>query len=104
MLRVHKLLHDAPDLMTGLWEFLGEDPIPIEELEASIEQKGGKQKQEMQPLPQKRKRKEKDGSGKAGSSKVHFLCRVRYLNLTLPAEAQKQTRRPPDAPSRSSLR
>ena len=74
MLRVHKLLHDAPDLMTGLWEFLGEDPIPIEELEASIEQKGMKLKQETQSLPQKRKRKDKekerDGSGKASSSKV----------------------------------
>jgi len=72
MLRVHKLLHDAPDLMNGLWEFLGEDPIPIEELEASIEQRGSKQKQEGHSLPQKRKRKEKerDGSGKASSSKV----------------------------------
>lgn len=78
MLRVHKLLHDAPDLMTGLWEFLGEDPIPIEELEASIEQKGGKQTQETQVLPQKRKRRdrerEKDGGGKAGSSKVRSCC------------------------------
>ncbi|KAF9652603.1 hypothetical protein BDM02DRAFT_3153710 [Thelephora ganbajun] len=75
MLRVHKLLHDAPDLMNGLWEFLGEDPIPIEELEASVEPKGSKPKQEPQNLPQKRKRKdkerEKDGSGKAGSSKRH---------------------------------
>ena len=74
MLRVHKLLHDAPDLMNGLWEFLGEVPIPIEELEASIEQKGIKQKQEIQSLPQKRKRKDKekerDGTGKASSSKV----------------------------------
>ena len=78
MLRVHKLLHDAPDLMTGLWEFLGEDPIPIEELEASVEQKGTKQKLEMQSLPQKRKRKdkekEKDGISKAGSSKVRSHC------------------------------
>ena len=78
MLRVHKLLHDAPDLMTGLWEFLGEDPIPIEELEASVEQKGSKQKPEIQSLPQKRKRKdkekEKDGIGKAGSSKVRSCC------------------------------
>lgn len=74
MLRVHKLLHDAPDLMTGLWEFLGEDPVPIEELEGSTEPKGSKVKQEPQPLPQKRKRKdkerEKDGSSKVGSSKV----------------------------------
>ena len=78
MLRVHKLLYDAPDLMTGLWEFLGEDPVPIEELEASVDQKGSKQMQETQPLPQKRKRKdrekEKDGIGKAGSSKVRS-CR-----------------------------
>jgi len=46
--------------MTGLWEFLGEDPVPIEELEASAEPKGGKQKQETHNLPQKRKRKDKD--------------------------------------------
>ena len=68
MLRVHKLLYDAPDLMTGLWEFLGEDPMPIEELEASTEPKGAKVKLEPQSLPQKRKRKdndkEKDGSGR----------------------------------------
>ena len=108
MLRVHKLLHDAPDLMTGLWEFLGEDPIPIEELEASIEQKGIKLKQEGQSLPQKRKRKDKekerDGSGKASSSKVRSRCSGRYSNLTPPAEAQKQTRGSQNAPPRSSLR
>ena len=93
MLRVHKLLYDAPDLMTGLWEFLGEDPVPIEELEASSEPKGGKVKQEPQSLPQKRKRKdkerEKDGSGKVGSSKVCSCCRGRYSILSLLAEVQK---------------
>jgi paired amphipathic helix protein Sin3a len=82
MLRVHKLLHDAPDLMTGLWEFLGEDPVPIEELEGSTEQKGTKAKQETQTLPQKRKRKdkekEKDGSGKVSSSKVRSYRWGRY--------------------------
>jgi len=75
MLRVHKLLYDAPDLMTGLWEFLGEDPIPIEELEGSGEPKPSKQKPEMQYLPQKRKRKEKDGSGKVRSTKVRSLSK-----------------------------
>jgi len=108
MLRVHKLLHDAPDLMNGLWEFLGEDPIPIEELEASIEQRGIKQKQEAQSLPQKRKRKDKekerDVNGKASSSKVRPCCLGRRSGLTSSAEAQKQTRGPPNAPSRSSLR
>lgn len=78
MLRVHKLLHDAPDLMTGLWEFLGEDPIPIEELEASTEPKASKVKQEPQSLPQKRKRKdkekEKNESGKVGIGKVRSYC------------------------------
>ena len=29
MLRVHKLFHDAPDLMAELWEFLGEDPVTL---------------------------------------------------------------------------
>jgi len=95
MLRVHKLLHDAPDLMTGLWEFLGEDPVPIEELEASGEPKGSKVKQEPQSLPQKRKRKdkekEKDGSGKVDSSKVRYRCRGRCSYLNLLTEAQNQT-------------
>lgn len=76
MLRVHKLFHDAPDLMNGLWEFLGEDPIPIEELEASAEPKGSKLKQEPQYLPQKRKRKdkerEKDDNGV--TTKVRSCC------------------------------
>ena len=78
MLRVHTLLYDAPGLMTGLWEFLGEDSIPIEELEASSEPKGRKVKQEPQFLPQKRRRKdkekEKEGSGKVGPSKVRSCC------------------------------
>ena len=77
MLRVHKLFYDAPDLMNGLWEFLGEDPIPIEELEASAEPKGSKLKQEPQSLPQKRKRKDKEREkdDKGVSSKVRFRCR-----------------------------
>lgn len=74
MLRFHKLLHDAPDLMTGLWEFLGSDPVPFEELDASGDPTGSKLKEEPQSLPQKRKRKEKerekDGSGKGISIKV----------------------------------
>lgn len=95
MLRVHKLLHDAPDLMNGLWEFLGEDPIPIEEMEVPTEPKGSKLKQEPQSLPQKRKRKdkerEKDGGSKGVSSKVRSHYRNRYSMLTFEAEAQKQT-------------
>ena len=91
MLRVHKLFHDAPDLMNGLWEFLGEDPIPIEELEASTEPKGGKLKQEPEPLPQKRKRKEKEKDGKVASGKVRSCCRGQHTELTLMAETQKQT-------------
>jgi hypothetical protein len=91
MLRVHKLLYDAPDLMNGLWEFLGEDPVPIEEMEASTEPKGSKLKQEPPSLPQKRKRKdkerEKDGNGKGVSSKVRCRCRGRYTELTLMTEA-----------------
>lgn len=77
MLRVHKLFHDAPDLMNGLWEFLGEDPIPIEELEASVEIKGSKLTQEPQTLPQKRKRKDKEREkeDKGASSKVHSCYR-----------------------------
>jgi hypothetical protein len=95
MLRVHKLLHDAPDLMNGLWEFLGSDPVPIEELEASADPKGGKPEQEPQSLPQKRKRKDKemerDGSGKGSSGKVRSCCRTRHVGLIFVAEAQKQT-------------
>lgn len=91
MLRVHKLLHDAPDLMNGLWEFLGEDPVPIEEMEGSTEPKGSKLKQESQPLPQKRKRKDKEregnGSVKGIPGKVRSRCRERYTELTLMAEA-----------------
>ena len=100
MLRVHKLFYDAPDLMNGLWEFLGEDPIPIEELEASAEPKGSKLKQEPQSLPQKRKRKDKERGkdGKGIPGKVS-CCRGQHPELTLIAEAQEQTRRSPNAPS-----
>lgn len=95
MLRVHKLFHDAPDLMNGLWEFLGEDPIPIEELEASAEPKGNKPKQEPQSLSQKRKRKEKerekDGKGIPTKVRSSYSYRGSYTELTLMTEAQKQT-------------
>ena len=101
MLRVHKLFHDAPDLMNGLWEFLGADPISIEELEASAEPNGSKLKQEPQSLPQKRKRKdkerEKDSNGV--SSKVRLCCRGQHAQLNSIAEAQRQTRRSSNAPS-----
>ena len=95
MLRVHKLLHDAPDLMNGLWEFLGEDPVPIEQMEALSEPKGSKLKQEPQPIPQKRKRREKerekDGSGKGISGKVCHLVQKRRAWLTPMLAAQRQT-------------
>lgn len=75
MLRVHKLFHDAPDLMVALWEFLDEEPVPIEELEGSIKPKESELKEEPRYFLRKRKPKEeKDRSSQVSSSKV-LSCR-----------------------------
>ena len=92
MLRLHKVLHDVPDLMAELWEFFGEEPIPIEELEASVKPKGSKAQEE------------EDKSSQVRPSGVRSCRWGRNLKLILMAEAQARTSDPPDTPSRNPLR
>lgn len=74
MLKIYKLWRDAPDLMTELWGFLGEEPKSIEEFEALVEVEEAERTQEPRhDLPKwETKGEQKAASGQSAPDVVPF--------------------------------
>ena len=68
--QLRNLFHDAPDLMDGLWEFLGEEPIPVEEPKAPVKPRETKYVEGVR-YPSPKRKHEETATVRSSSSKVH---------------------------------
>lgn len=67
--QLRSLFHDAPDLMDGLWEFLGEEP-PVEEQKAPVKSREIKSVEGVR-YPSPKRKHEETASVRPSSSKVY---------------------------------